>query len=134
MTDATGVGRARVEGGHQRTLTTVFGEVTVTRLAYRARQRSNLHPADARLNLPVEKHSHGLRKLAAVEASRGSFDGAVEAIERATGVRLGKRQCLHRFDHAGQEHRDEQRAATHATSWSLIRRSPTSVGLFLGRG
>jgi hypothetical protein len=92
VTDATGVGRPCVEGGHQRALTTVFGEVTVTRLAYRARGHSNLHPADARLNLPVEKHSHGLRKLAAVEASRGSFDGAIEAIERATGLRLGKRQ------------------------------------------
>jgi hypothetical protein len=92
VTDAEGVGRGAVEAGHQRTLTTVFGEVTVTRLAYRARGHANLHPADAALNLPIEKHSHGLRLLAAIEASRGSFDGAVDAIERATGVRLGKRQ------------------------------------------
>jgi hypothetical protein len=33
-----------------------------------------------------------LRKLAALEGPRGSFDDAVEAIERATGQRLGKRQ------------------------------------------
>src|SRR5206468_9899013 len=52
----------------------------------------NLHPADAALNLPVERHSHGLRKLAALEAPRGSFDDAVEAILRQTGQRLGKRQ------------------------------------------
>ena len=44
------------------------------------------------LNLPDEQHSHGLRRLAAVESSRGSFDDAVEAIERGTGQRLGKRQ------------------------------------------
>jgi hypothetical protein len=44
------------------------------------------------LNLPEEKHSHGLRKVAAVEATRGSFDQTVEAIGRATGVGLGKRQ------------------------------------------
>jgi hypothetical protein len=44
------------------------------------------------LNLPVERHSHGLRKLCALESPRGSFDGAIEAIERPTGVRLGKRQ------------------------------------------
>jgi hypothetical protein len=44
------------------------------------------------LNLPAEKHSHGLRRLAAVEAARGSFDDAAAATERATGVRLGKRQ------------------------------------------
>ncbi len=33
-----------------------------------------------------------MRKLAALEGPRGSFDDAVEAIERATGQRLGKRQ------------------------------------------
>src|SRR5450759_5194954 len=45
-----------------------------------------------RLNLPEEKHSHGLRRLAAVEAARGSFDEAAGAVEPATGDRLGKRQ------------------------------------------
>jgi hypothetical protein len=51
-----------------------------------------LHPADAVLNPPVERHSHGLRRLCALESPRGSFEDAVEAIERHTGVRLGKRQ------------------------------------------
>jgi hypothetical protein len=73
-------------------LATRFGRVTVTRIAYRAPGRSNLHPADAALNLPAEKHSHGLRKLAAIEAARGSFADAATAIERVTGVRLGRRQ------------------------------------------
>jgi hypothetical protein len=89
---ADGVARSRAEAGHTRGLTTVFGPVTVSRIAYRAPGAGNLSPADAALNLPVEKHSHGLRKLAAIEASRGSFDGASQAIERATGTRLGKRQ------------------------------------------
>ncbi len=44
------------------------------------------------MNLPEERHSHGLRRLAAVEATRGSFDEAVDAIERLSGQRLGKRQ------------------------------------------
>ena len=44
------------------------------------------------LNLPTEKHSHGLRHLAAIEATRGSFDDAVAAISRGTGQQLGKRQ------------------------------------------
>ena len=71
-----GVLRGRVETGHVRALETVFGTVTVERLAYRAPGVGNLHPADAALNLPVERHSHGLRKLAALEAPRGSFDDA----------------------------------------------------------
>lgn len=54
----------------------MFGEVTVARMAYRAPGQTNLHPADVRWNLPTEKHSHGLRRLAAIEAGRGSFDDA----------------------------------------------------------
>ncbi len=86
------VARGRVEAGHERALASVFGEVTVTRLAYRAPGCGNLHPADAGLNLPVERYSHGPRKLAALEAPRGSYEDAVAAIERASGQRLGKRQ------------------------------------------
>jgi hypothetical protein len=92
VTGEEGVIRTRVESGHARALETVFGTVSVERLAYRAPKIGNLHPADAALNLLVERHSHGLRKLAGVEAARGSFDDAVEAIERSTGQRLGKRQ------------------------------------------
>jgi Uncharacterised protein family (UPF0236) len=86
------VRRGRVERDHRRVLGTVFGEVTVSRMAYRAPEHRNLHPADAALNLPVERHSHGLRKLAAWEAARGSFDDAVSGIERACGQQLAKRQ------------------------------------------
>ena len=87
-----GVARTRVEAGHVRALETVFGTVTVERLAYRAASVGNLHPADAALNLPAERHSHGLRRLAALEAARGSYQDALDAIARSTGVLLGKRQ------------------------------------------
>lgn len=79
-----------VETGHARALTTVFGEVA--RMAYRAPDQTNLHPADAEWNLPTGKHSHGLRRLAAIEATRGWFDDAADAIDRGTGVAVGKRQ------------------------------------------
>ena len=160
VTGSDGVLRPRVENGHRRGLTTVFGSVTVTRKAYRAVPGisaadtaadagtarpgasdalpgseaeplpepmpegtatmtaamttaamttaattgtaseapvsvppvQNLCPADAVLNLPSGRHSAGLARLAAVEASRGSFADARAAIERASGVRLGKRQ------------------------------------------
>ncbi len=92
VVDVEGIDRGSVEADHERALTTVFGEVEVHRLAYRRKGHANLHPADAALNLPAEKHSHGLRRFAALEAARGSFDGAVEAIERSSGQALGKRQ------------------------------------------
>src|SRR5207247_8466152 len=90
--DADAVAHTSVEAGHQRGLHTIFGELEVRRLAYRARGAENLYPADALLNLPAERHSHGLRRLAAIEASRGSYDDTVEAIARASGQPLGKRQ------------------------------------------
>jgi hypothetical protein len=179
VTGSDGVLRPRVENGHRRGLSTVFGSVTVTRKAYRAvpgitaadsaatdtaadagtacpsasdalpgseaeplpepmpegtatttgatttgatttgatttgatttgatttgtapqapvsvSPVQNLCPADAVLNLPSGRHSAGLARLAAVEASRGSFADARAAIERASGVRLGKRQVEH---------------------------------------
>lgn len=54
VVDADGVERRRVEQAHTRALSTMVGEVEVTRQAYRALGKSNLHPADASLNLPPE--------------------------------------------------------------------------------
>ena len=76
VTDHAGVLHTRVEAGHRRVLASVFGQVNVQRLAYRHRGHRNLCPADGLLNLPVERHSHGLRRLAAIESSRGSFEQA----------------------------------------------------------
>ena len=90
---ADGTARPRAEKGHSRPLASVFGQVTVTRIAYRAPGAPNVHPLDAALNLPEEKQSHGLRKLAAIESARGSFEECAVAVTRATGVRIGKRQA-----------------------------------------
>lgn len=92
VVDADGTGRHRAEYGRCRQLSTVLGEVVVERIAYRRHGHADLAPADAWLNLPVEHHSHGLRRLAAVEATRGSFANAAAAITRATGQTVGKRQ------------------------------------------
>jgi hypothetical protein len=90
--DPEAVSHGAVEAGHVRPLASIFGKVDVERLAYRHRGHPNLYPADAVLNLPVEHHSHGLRRTAAVEASRGSFEEASDAIYRATGQHVAKRQ------------------------------------------
>jgi hypothetical protein len=87
-----GVVRTRTERGRTRPLVTKFGQVSVSRIAYRSPGRPNVHPLDAVLNLPEEKYSHGLRKVAAIEAARGSMEAAGAAITRATGVTIGKRQ------------------------------------------
>ena len=92
VTGEDGIPRTRAEKGRARPLVTKFGQVTVSRIAYRVPGRPNVHPLDAVLNLPEEKHSHGLRKLAAIESARGSIEAAGAAVTRATGVKIGKRQ------------------------------------------
>jgi hypothetical protein len=92
VVDADGRCHRRVEQGHVRHLATVFGTVRVTRCAWRANGTRNLYPADAALNLPRRLHSHTLRRRAAIEAARGSFGAAQQAITRACGKVAGKRQ------------------------------------------
>ena len=89
---AGGEAHGTAEAGHRRPLQTIFGQVDVTRIAYRHRGQANLYPADGALNLPAERHSHGLRRLAALEATRGSFEEASDAVGRATGTHVAKRQ------------------------------------------
>ncbi|WP_432035060.1 hypothetical protein [Streptomyces cucumeris] len=86
-------GRGRLEKDHHRQLVTVLGPVTVTRCDLRGTGMTNLCPADASLGLPRERHSLGLRRLAVLEAAHGSYDTALEAIDRHCGRRtVGKRQ------------------------------------------
>ena len=124
VTGQDGVRRPRAEKGRTRPLVTKFGQVTVSRIAYRSPGRPNVHPLDAELNLPEEKHSHGLRRLAAIEAARGSIDAAGAAVARTTGVRIGKRQLEELA----------RRAAAHVEAFYLqrvIRPAPADHALVL---
>ena len=90
--DAADAAFRTVERDHERPLATVVGTVSIGRLAYRHRGEENLYLAHAAVNLPEELHSHGLRELAAIESSRGSFAEAKDAIWRASGQVVGQRQ------------------------------------------
>ena len=89
-----GVRRRRVEDGHARSVATVFGRIAVRRIAYRAPGAANVHPLDEVLDLPAGLYSPGLARLCVRESVRGSFTDAEDAIEDATGVRIGTRQII----------------------------------------
>ena len=78
---------ARSRRGHVRPLATIFGHGAGQPLGLPAARARQPAPGDALLNLPAERHSHGLRRLAAIESSRGSFEDAAAAVGRATGQR-----------------------------------------------
>ncbi|MET8284402.1 ISKra4 family transposase [Streptomyces sp. NPDC005132] len=81
------------EPGHSRLLACVFGTVTVGRTAWRGKGMTSVHPADTALSLPARLHSHGLARLAVLEAVRGSYDQVKAAIDRRCGTVMGKRQA-----------------------------------------
>ena len=75
----------------------------VTRCAWRKPGAPDYCPADAALSLPAGRHSHTLAKLAALEAARGSFDAAHDAIARRCGPVIGKRQIEESVVHAAAD-------------------------------
>jgi len=86
-----GVERTR-KRPHDRKLETIFGTVTVNRTGYGKEGVESLHPLDAELNLPKERYSFELRRRAAEEAAKNSFDETLESIVRNTGGKVPKRQ------------------------------------------
>jgi len=88
-----GIERRHRRVGTKRGLMTPFGRVSVERSGYSAPGCSSLYPLDAELNLPNDSFSHGVRERVAREAAKNSFEETVEAIQRTSGARLGKRQA-----------------------------------------
>lgn len=77
---------------HERSVESIFGTVEVARTGYGGAGTASLHPLDGALNLPPEKYSLEVRRRAAIEAARGSFDEGVKALEMYTGAHVPKRQ------------------------------------------
>ena len=90
------VGEDDVVRTHQRmrdrVLMTVFGAVLVARVAFGARKHDALMPLDGALNLPVERYSHGLRRLVAEETAKTSFEEVVATVAKTTAATIPKRQ------------------------------------------
>lgn len=103
--DARGLGYVgdAVQGGdgiqrthkreRSRELMSIFGSVSVNRLAYSARGQDSIHPKDAKLNLPEDLYSHTVRKYVAREAAKNSFDDVTSTIQEYTGAHVPKRQA-----------------------------------------
>src|ERR1035441_4198057 len=92
VTSAAGISHGSVEAGHGRGVTSVFGPVRVSRMAYRNRREPNLYPADARQVLPDDPYSLGMRALTAFHLATGGYRQAQEVIGARTGVTVGRAQ------------------------------------------
>ena len=117
----------------ERQLHTVLGRVAVPRLAYQAPGAEDLHPMDAALNLPREMFSHGVRRMVAKYAARGSFDEVVEMVSDQTGSTIAKRQVEELAVRAAQDFDAfyEQKAARRAPEDDLLVISTDGKGIVM---
>ena len=102
VVDAQGTERTRTRR-QRRQLETIFGTVSVDRTGYGAEGHASLHPLDAQLNLPEERYSLEVRRRAALEASKNSFDETVQTLREYTGAQVGKRQVEELVERAAQD-------------------------------
>ena len=102
VVDAQGRQRTRKRQQH-RELETIFGTVEVDRNGYGAQGAESLHPLDAQMNLPEERYSLEVRRRAALEASKNSFDETAETLSRYTGAKIGKRQVEELVSRAAED-------------------------------
>jgi len=77
-----------------RKVESVFGGVTVHRVALtRHGVSGGLRPMDARLNLPTDGFSFGVRRLVAENTANNSYEATLRLVEQASGAKIAKRQA-----------------------------------------
>jgi hypothetical protein len=113
VTSSNGSQLTHVKHNTTRKLTCLFGDVIVTRKRYRQHKQVSHFPLDAQLNLSADQYSDGIRHRVAVEAVRGSFDNAIEAISKTTGGHVAKRQSLELVKDVAQDFESYYRQNRH---------------------
>jgi hypothetical protein len=71
-------------------VTTIFGDVLLTRMGYGAPKCESIHPLDEQASLPERQYSDELRRRLIVGVVHGPFDEAIKRVQEGTGVVLPK--------------------------------------------
>lgn len=103
VTGADGDVRNHVRHDTGRTLTCLFGKVTVKRKAYTQRQKSSIFPMDTQLNLNTDQYSDGIRKRIVSDASGGSYDNTLKRHRDTCSGIVGKRQAMKLVEDSAQD-------------------------------
>jgi hypothetical protein len=78
---------------HARSLITLFGEVSITRMGYGRPGQPSLHPLDAELQLPGRIYSYEIQRRLVKAAVQGPFDEAVRLLADMNGIDAPKRSA-----------------------------------------
>jgi hypothetical protein len=90
---ADGMKRTQVPEATTRQLSTVVGEVKVTRSRHEAHGKPGLHPLDGELELPSGLYTQEVSRRLARHAAEVHFDKALSLVRETTGVAVPKRQA-----------------------------------------
>ena len=88
---ADGVARTHVRE-RSRTVSSIFGPVSLSRTGYSFPGAKSVFPLDSDLNLPSESYSLEVQRRALEFVTYSSFDEATRLLQQTTGVQAGKRQ------------------------------------------
>ena len=113
VTGPDGQQRNHVRQNTSRSVTSLFGSVTVKRRSYSQRNRSSLFPLDARLGLNADQYSDGVRKRIIADVIDRSYDRAVLRHRETCTGSVGKRQAMKLAEDASRDFESfyEQQAA-----------------------
>jgi hypothetical protein len=87
----------------ERTICTIFGDVTYKRWGYSAKRVDSLFPADGHLNLAPEKYTHEVGRLVSEDVTKSSYDETLESLSRRTAATVPKRQGLELVNRAAED-------------------------------
>lgn len=86
-----------------RTLTSIFGKVTVSRKGYSACGNDSIYPQDSSLNLSVDQYSDGLKQQVANTVAFQSFEQSVKSIVTNNASSVPNRQVKAITKHLSQD-------------------------------
>jgi hypothetical protein len=75
---------------HERTVTSIFGDIRARRTGYSAPGTESIHPLDEQAALPRRQYSDELRRRLVIGAIQGPFEEAVNRVREGTGVSIPK--------------------------------------------
>jgi len=83
-----------------RNIETSFGGVQYKRMGYGGKGMESLFPADGHLNLPPEKYTLEVRRLAGKDITLNGYDNTLEGLKDRCGAEVPKRQGLELVERA----------------------------------
>lgn len=77
----------------ERRQSTLFGEITIERLAYHAPGQESIRPLDEDVQLPERSFSYEVQRVLAQRVVQSPFDEALSTVEYITGSKISKRSA-----------------------------------------